>query len=54
MEAVFPLTDERVLHEVPRAHGVVAASQVSRRYGDGETAVDALREVDRPAPASRR
>ena len=37
------LSDERVLHG--RATAVVAAKDVTRRYGEGDTAVDALRGV---------
>jgi putative ABC transport system ATP-binding protein len=44
------LSDERVLQGAPRT-AVVAANDVTRRYGEGDTAVDALRgvslEVDR-------
>src|SRR5690349_17816725 len=43
MEAVLALADERVLHA--ERETVVAASDVARRYGDGDTAVDALRGV---------
>jgi putative ABC transport system ATP-binding protein len=38
-----PLSDERVLHRNGTA--VVAATDVTRRYGEGDTAVDALRGV---------
>ena len=38
------LADERVLHSEPRA-AVVAAERLTRRYGEGDTAVDALRDV---------
>jgi putative ABC transport system ATP-binding protein len=43
MEAVLALADERVLH-ADRAT-VVVASDIARRYGEGDTAVDALRGV---------
>jgi putative ABC transport system ATP-binding protein len=43
MNAVARLTDERVLHA--QAAPVVVASDLTRRYGEGETAVDALRGV---------
>ena len=38
------LSDERVLHK-SAAPSVVAAHDLTRRYGDGDTAVDALRGV---------
>src|SRR3954452_10810587 len=38
------LSDERVLHR-NGAPAVVAAHDLTRRYGDGDTAVDALRGV---------
>jgi putative ABC transport system ATP-binding protein len=40
---LLALSDERVL--IDRAPPVVAASHVTRRYGQGDTAVDALRGV---------
>jgi putative ABC transport system ATP-binding protein len=43
MSASAALADDRVLQGRPA--GVVAASNVSRRYGAGDTAVDALRGV---------
>jgi putative ABC transport system ATP-binding protein len=50
MSAVLPkgpaaveLTDERVLHD--HTETIVAARDVARRYGSGDTAVDALRGV---------
>jgi len=50
MSAVLPkgndvaeLADERVLHE--HRDAIVAAREVARRYGSGDTAVDALRGV---------
>jgi putative ABC transport system ATP-binding protein len=43
MTAAQALTDERVLQSRPSA--VVAAAGITRRYGSGETAVDALRGV---------
>jgi putative ABC transport system ATP-binding protein len=48
-----PLADERVL-TVERAAGpVVAADGVTRRYGEGDTAVDALRGVSLDIAAGR-
>ena len=44
MNAVAALADERVLHE--RSRSVVVAGGVTRRYGAGDTAVDALRGID--------
>jgi putative ABC transport system ATP-binding protein len=41
MEAAVALADERVLHPVPPAP-VVVAEDLARRYGAGDTAVDAL------------
>jgi putative ABC transport system ATP-binding protein len=43
MTALAPLTDERVLHG--HASPVVGARDLTRRFGAGETAVDALRGV---------
>src|SRR5437870_9234583 len=43
MNAIEALADERVLHARPAA--VVAADDLTRRYGAGDTAVDALRGV---------
>jgi putative ABC transport system ATP-binding protein len=43
MTAAQALSDERVLQARPSA--VVAAAGITRRYGSGETAVDALRGV---------
>jgi putative ABC transport system ATP-binding protein len=43
MSAAQALTDERVLQARPSA--VVSAAGITRRYGAGETAVDALRGV---------
>src|SRR6266542_6464715 len=43
MEPAEALTDEQVLQGKRAA--VVAASDVTRRYGEGDTAVDALRGV---------
>ncbi len=40
--AVTALTDERVLQ---RKTGVVSATEVRRRYGEGDTAIDALRGI---------
>jgi putative ABC transport system ATP-binding protein len=44
VSAATALSDERVLqaHDAP---GVVAARELTRRYGEGDTAVDALRGV---------
>jgi putative ABC transport system ATP-binding protein len=44
MEAAVALADERVLHSVPPAP-VVVAEDLARRYGAGDTAVDALCDV---------
>jgi putative ABC transport system ATP-binding protein len=44
MEAAVALADERVLHSVPPAP-VVVAEDFARRYGAGDTAVDALCDV---------
>jgi putative ABC transport system ATP-binding protein len=41
VNAVAALSDERVLH----THGVVSATEITRRYGERDTAVDALRGV---------
>ena len=38
------LSDERVLH-IHEAPAVVSARGLDRRYGEGDTAVDALRGV---------
>jgi putative ABC transport system ATP-binding protein len=43
MTAAHALADERVLQDRPSA--VVAAAGITRRYGSGDTAVDALRGV---------
>jgi putative ABC transport system ATP-binding protein len=43
MSAAAALSDERVLHA--QAAAVVAARDLARRYGKGDTAVDALRGV---------
>ena len=43
MEAALALSDERVL--LDRQPGVVVAEGITRRFGDGDTAVDALRGV---------
>ena len=46
MEASEALSDERVLHGRKNGDGaVVVATEVTRRYGEGDTAVDALRGV---------
>jgi putative ABC transport system ATP-binding protein len=53
MSTALPaLSDERVLldHPVPP---VLAASDVTRRYGEGDTAVDALRGVSLEIPRGR-
>ena len=44
MNAVTALSDERVL-QAHAAPGVIAARELTRRYGEGDTAVDALRGV---------
>src|SRR3954452_16521570 len=44
------LSDERVLHRTDNP-AVVAAQELTRRYGDGDTAVDALRGVSLEIPA---
>src|SRR5687768_2839195 len=43
MSAAIALPVEGVVEAAPRA--VVAARELSRRYGDGEAAVEALRDV---------
>jgi len=43
MTAAAGLSDERVMHGAPAS--VVAASDLTRRYRSGETAVDPLRGV---------
>jgi putative ABC transport system ATP-binding protein len=48
MEAALQLSDERVLHGQKRP--VLAANGLTRRYGSGETAVDALRGVSLEIP----
>ncbi|HEU0305272.1 MAG TPA: ABC transporter ATP-binding protein [Gaiellaceae bacterium] len=45
MDAPDPLSDERVLQGRENGKPVVAAVDVTRRYGEGDTAVDALRGV---------
>jgi putative ABC transport system ATP-binding protein len=45
-----PLDDERVLH-VHEPRPVVSAGDLTRRYGEGDTAVDALRGVSLDIPA---
>jgi len=44
MNAATALSDERVL-QTHTAPGVIAARELTRRYGEGDTAVDALRGV---------
>ena len=46
-------SDAPPLHEVPAAAAAVAASAVARRYGAGESAVDALRGVTLDVPAGQ-
>ena len=41
-----PLTDTEVELAAHTNGAVVAARQLGRRYGDGDTAIDALRSVD--------
>jgi putative ABC transport system ATP-binding protein len=48
----MPLDDERVLHE-HQPPAVVAGRDLVRRYGDGDTSVDALRGVSLDIPAGR-
>ena len=49
--AAAALTDERVL--IDHSPPAVAAHEVARRYGDGDTAVDALRGVSLEVPAGQ-
>jgi putative ABC transport system ATP-binding protein len=46
------LSDERVLHPKPAAP-VVAASELTRRYGEGDSAVDALSGISLEIPPGR-